>query len=465
MLVAVMAALAVPVFGQIKTYDYPEGEDGLTVMNDFTVTADGKKIKTYMCEVNPHRKVQRASWCQLEAESGALMTVVRRGVRIKEVAVRPLSKNIVHQQLNDSTVQFRLPRVKNNRSYALEVDINGDREHCLHVFVDGLERETYEAPPSDSKVGFNWKATNNHDVFVQNPRLIYFGPGIHKPHDLPSGEIKIPSGATVYIAPGAVVRARLIVDRVEDVRIIGRGVLLNPLRGVEITYSKRVLVDGLTVINPEHYTVYGGQSEDIIIRNLRSFSSKPWSDGIDMMSCKNVTVEDVFLRNNDDAFAFYNHRWWYWGDTENIHVRRATIFNDLAHPFNLGTHGDVRSEKGEQLHGVWIEDCDILSADCDGIMAVRCGDKNRVEDIHFNNIRIENVVKAALFNIQVYFSEKYNRAPGNYIRNVWVKDVQFNGDEKNLLPNTIKSYDAQRAVSDLHFENVSVNSKKVEVKY
>ena len=464
-LLIILCSIAQLCYAQVKTYDYPEDKEGLTPMNDFAVKADGQTIKTYMCEVNPNKKVQKASWCQFEAEKGAVLNVVKHGEKIENAVVRPLSKGIKHKVLNDSTIQFRIPAVKEHRGYALEVDINGDREHCLHIFVDGMETETYEAPDPDSKVDINWKTTNNHDVFVQNPRLIYFGPGIHKPHDLPSAEIKIPSGATVYIAPGAVVRARLIVDRAENVRIIGRGVLLNPLRGVEITYSKNVLVDGLTIINPQHYTIFGGQSENLTIRNVRSFSRHPWSDGVDLMCCKNVIVEDVFLRNNDDAFAFYNHRWWYWGGTENIRVRRATIFNDLAHPFNFGSHGDDRSENGELLHDVQVEDCDILSADCDGIMAVRSGDKNRVEDIHFTNIRIEDVVKAALFNIQVNFSEKYNRAPGNYIRDVWVKDVMFNGDESHLHQNTFKSYDAEHAISDLHFENVRVNGKKVEVKY
>ncbi len=460
----ILLAISQVCLAQVKTYDYPEGKEGLTPMNDFGVTADGQTVKTYMCEVSPHKRVQKASWCQFEAEQGAVMQVVKRGEKIKEAVVRPLSKSIKHKVVNDSTIQFRIPGVKDNQGYALEVDINGDREHCLHIFVDGREQETYEAPDPDSKVDINWKTMNNHDVFVQNPRLIYFGPGIHKPHDLPSAEIKIPSGATVYIAPGAVVRARLIVDRAENVRIIGRGVLLNPLRGVEITYSKNVLVDGLTVINPQHYTVFGGQSEDITVRNVRSFSRHPWSDGVDMMCCKNVTIEDVFLRNNDDAFAIYNHRWWYWGGSENFHIRRATIFNDLAHPFNLGSHGDDRTENGELLHDVWIEDCDILSADCDGALSISCGDKNRVEDIHFENIRIENVVGGAMCRFQVCFSAKYNRAPGNYIRDIWVKDVQYNGDEQKLRPNIIKNFDDDHAVSDLHFENIRVNGKKVEIK-
>lgn len=446
---------------QVKVYDYPEGKEGLIPMKTFEVTAEGTPIPTYRCEVNPHRRVQQASWCQFEALGRTRIKVVYHEGKIEQAVIRPASKGITYTQDNDSTIFFTVPQVRDNRSYALTVEINGDRQHNLHVFVDGPELQTFDAPSSDDPEAINWKTEQNHDVFVQNPHLIYFGPGVHKPHDLPSGEIKIPSHTTVYLAPGAVVRARLIVDHAEDVRILGRGVLLTPLRGVEITYSKNVLIDGLTVINPQHYTVFGGQSDSIVVRNLRSFSRHPWSDGIDMMCCNDVTIEDVFLRNNDDAIAIYNHRWWYWGGTRGWHVRRATIFSDLAHPFNIGSHGDDRSEEGELLHDVWIEDCDILSADGDGIMAVRSGDKNRVEDIHFSNIRIEDVVTTSLFNLRVDFSQKYNRAPGNYVRDVWFQNIHFNGDATNLKPDVIVNYDDSHAVSDLHFKDVFVNGKKV----
>ena len=62
------------------------------------------------------------------------------------------------------------------------------------------------------------------------------------------------------MAPGAVVKAKLWVDKAENVRIVGRGILDHPIRGIEITDSKNVVVDGITVINPDHYTVFGGGS-------------------------------------------------------------------------------------------------------------------------------------------------------------------------------------------------------------
>ena len=37
-----------------------------------------------------------------------------------------------------------------------------------------------------------------------------------------------------------------------------------PLRGIEVTYSKNVLVDGITIVNPDHYTVFGGETLSLI---------------------------------------------------------------------------------------------------------------------------------------------------------------------------------------------------------
>ena len=93
--------------------------------------------------------------------------------------------------------------------------------------------------------------------------VMYFGPGTHRPKDLPNNQIRIPSNTTVYLAPGAVVKAKLVVDKAENVRIIGRGIIDHAVRGIEITDSKNIWIDGITVVNPDHYTVFGGGSTGI----------------------------------------------------------------------------------------------------------------------------------------------------------------------------------------------------------
>ena len=113
------------------------------------------------------------------------------------------------------------------------------------------------------------------------------------------------------------------------------------------------------------------------------------------MCCRHVKIHNVFLRNSDDCIALYNHRWWYWGGSSDFDISRATLWCDWAHPVNIGTHGDDRSETGETLENVRIHDCDILFHVGDGMLTIGCGDKNTIRDVTYDSIRIEDVPKAA----------------------------------------------------------------------
>ena len=281
---------------------------------------------------------------------------------------------------------------------------------------------------------------------------------MHRSKDLPSAEIKIPSNCTVYLAPGAVVKARLIVDHAENVKIIGRGIIDHPLRGVEITFSKNVLVDGLTFLNPAHYTIFGGESTDIVIRNIKSISARSWSDGIDLMCCRRVHIENCFLRTSDDCIALYNHRWWYWGGSEDIEVCRCILWPDVAHPVNIGSHGDDRNPDGETLQRVNIHDCDILGDDADGLglLAINCGDNNHIRNIRFTRIRAEALRRCRPFDLRILQSPKYNRAPGCCIDSIAFEDIIIHPDvpDSCILPSRVEGME-EHPVGRYTLERVS----------
>lgn len=439
-----MVLLSLSMMGQVRIYPLPE-KDGPARMNDYEVSVcpagstHWQSVPTLRCDVNTRNR-QQASYAEFDMQGEVCVRVKRldgKEVTNANVAIRPHSKDIAYTVVDGTTIELRL-----TKSEYLSVEFDDDHLHNLHLFANPLFTEE----PDFSERTIIWQGENAQDVFVKEARLIYFAPGVHKPKDLPSEEIKIPSNCTVYLAPGAVVKARLIVDHAENVRIIGRGIIDHPLRGIEITFSKNVLVDGPTILNPKHYTVYGGQSEDITIRHLKAFSAMSWSDGIDLMCCRNVTIEDVFLRNSDDCIALYNHRWWYWGGTEGICVRRATLWADVAHPVNIGSHGDDRSDEGETLRDVLIEDCDVLYAKTNSVLNFSCGDKNWIRDITFRDIRVERVDSTALIGMAILFSAKYNRAPGNGIDYVTFENVRFTGDPAQLRPDFFRDYDATRRI-------------------
>ena len=409
-------------------------------------------VPVLRCDVDT-RKRQQAAFAEFDMSEPVLVRITnRRAERAAPVDVRPHSRRLQVTRQTDSTVVLRLDRPE-----YLSIEFGGERLRNLHLLVNAPLSEHHS--PAEPKA-IDWVAPNSQDVFVEGARLIYFGPGVHKPKDLPGEEIKIPSNCTVYLAPGAIVKARLIVDRAENVRIVGRGILDHPLRGIEITYSKNVLVDGITVLNPAHYTVFGGQSEHITIRNLKSFSARSWTDGIDLMCCRHVRVENCFLRTSDDCIALYNHRWWYWGGSEDFDISRCIFWPDVAHPVNIGTHGDDRAQQGEVLSGVRIHNCDILYGREQGLLAVQCGDQNIIRDVRFDSLRIEGVQQGRIFDLRVLFSPKYNRAPGNSIDDVHFSHITVDADtpDEHLMPSRVDDYDERHrvhnfTVSDVHLAN------------
>ncbi|MGM9734357.1 MAG: glycosyl hydrolase family 28 protein [Prevotella sp.] len=412
------------------------------------------KVPVLACEVNLAKRT-KSSFCEFDMGSQAIVRITSTADSIDmdkaEVMVRPQSRRIPKRVIDSKTIELQL----DSAAY-LSVEFNGDRMHNLHVFANPQLTEQHSA---DEKNAIDWRGKNAHDIFVKDASLIYFAPGVHRPKDLPATDIRIPSNCTVYLAPGAVVKARLIVDHAENVRIIGRGIVTGGVRGVEITHSRNVLVEGITFLNPQHYTVFGGDSRDITIRNIKSFSARSWSDGIDLMCCKDVTIDGVFMRNSDDCIALYNHRWWYWGGTSNVSVRKSTLWADVAHPINIGTHGDDRSETGETLEDISFDDCDILYARTNAAISVACGDKNHIRNIRFDNIRIEDIYSTALFGIKVIYSEKYNRAPGNSIDGIHLSNISYVGNERELRPSFITDYDSTHNVTNVTMYDIMVNGR------
>lgn len=428
---------------QAQLVTYPEGlRTGMPHNDDYTVRVrvaggEWKDLFEYNVQVDMD-KVQDASMVQFDMGSAVEVMIKKNNGTIREVDIRPQVTAVRYEQ-KKNVITFTL-----DRPQYLSVEFNGDRLHNLHLFANPTETETYSK---------------------EEKGVMYFGPGVHLPKDLPNNQIRIPSNTIVYLAPGAVVKAKLLVDKVENVRIIGRGILDHPVRGIEITDSRNILVDGITVVNPDHYTVFGGGSANVTIQNLKSFSCKGWSDGIDMMCCHDVIIDNVFMRNSDDCIALYNHRWNWWGGTSNVIVRNSILWADIAHPINIGGHGDPDSATGEEIENLTFRNIDILEHDEDdvlyqGCMAIDAGDKNKVKNILFEDIRVESIQEGRLFHINVRFNEKYDKQPGQSIDGVTFRNIIYNGTGEN--PSLIKGLDKERMVKNVTFENVVINGEKMK---
>jgi polygalacturonase len=196
----------------------------------------------------------------------------------KGILKRAKVRSVIKTRVEDSTVYFSLSEACN-----LSVEINKDIFHNLHLFANPID--TFHIVPTDKNV-------------------IYYAAGVH---DIDVLNIKL--NQIVFMADGALIRGSFTMTNVKNIRILGHGVIENSAKGITVDHSTNVVIDGLMMLNPKHYTVTVGQSNKVSIRNIKSFSCAGWGDGIDIFCSKDVAIEGAFMRNYDDCIAIYGHRW------------------------------------------------------------------------------------------------------------------------------------------------------------
>jgi hypothetical protein len=425
---------------ELVTYPAPKAVIYAMHNDDYTVRVrkpggTWQDLFEYKVKVDMDR-VQDASMVYFDFSGSVEISVRKNNGNVQSVRIRPAIHEIT-PAVNGNVINFLI-----TRPGKFSVEFDGDKLHNLHVFANPLE--TIRPNGNDSSV-------------------IYFGPGLHTPPEHSHGTFRIPSGKTVYIAGGAVVRGRLLCDSVKNIRITGRGVVDQPSRGVEITHSKNITVEGIIFVNPKHYTIYGGASRNLTIRNIKSFSSNGWSDGIDLMSCSDVVIEDVFMRNSDDCIAIYGHRWNFYGNARNISIMNSTLWADIAHPTNIGIHGNT-AIAGDTIENIIFRNIDILEQDEDdpeyqGCMAINAGDFNLVRNVRYENIRIDDFEEGQLLNLRIVYNKQYNTGPGRGIENIYFKDIYYTG--LNQFTSRIAGLDKDHCVKAVTFDNLRINGKLI----
>ena len=426
------------------TYPAPQEAE---LKDDFTVKvrqSGGKwqTIATYPVKVDEVKEarhhVKLASMSYFDFDGEVEVSVTAHKEEIETARIRPLSYGIT-PQVSRNTLTFKL-----NSPHNLSIEVNGDIFHNLHLFANPIDRN------NPLKPGMNPKKLK------KNRNLIYFGPGMHR---LPGDTLDVPSGKTVYIAGGAIVKGCIQVVNARDVKVFGRGEVHPEGRGagIRIINSRNIEVEG--VMTTQCPT---GGSDSVTIRSVKAISSYGWGDGMNVFASNNVLFDGVFCRNSDDCTTVYATRMGFKGGCKNITMQNSTLWADVAHPIFIGLHGDAEGQ--EVMENLNYINIDILDhkekqVDYQGCMAINVGDNNLVRNVRFENIRIEDFRQGQLVNLRIFFNKKYCAAPGRGIENVLFKDITYNGENAEL--SIIAGYNEERKVKDIRFENLRINGEVI----
>lgn len=433
-------------------------------------TDDWQELKAYRVKVDMH-DVRQASMAYFDFTGRVEVEITfPKFYTVYRADIRPLSLGI-RAQTEAKRVRFVLERPAN-----LSVEINKDRFHNLHLFAGAMEE-----PPDKSgenvlvvsgsleRPGVLGDNISRQLEEMPEGRTLYVEAGIYY-----IGECiwHLPSHTHIYLEGGAVLIGGLVLEQGEGLRISGRGILyladfarFSGINGIRLSHSRNVAIEGLIFINPPHYTVSMGGCDDVILRDLKSFSCEGWSDGLDMMSSRRVLAEGCFLRTSDDCVAIYGSRWDNYGGSSEITVRNMVLWADVAHPMMIGTHGDY-GHQGDILEDILFEEIDVLEhhefqPGYLGVMAINPGDKNLVRNVTWRNIRIEPFEHGRILDFQVKWNPDYNPAPGRGIQKVLVENVRvMSGDGEE--PSVIAGYSEEFFVRDVEIRDFYRDGRKAE---
>jgi hypothetical protein len=414
---------------------------GLTKSADFEVKVNGKAIFTEHFEIptpkEPNitdrernfvtrvydyiRDIQQVALARFPADHNATIEVILTNPG-GEYKVRPIRSGMTVEQTDKGHITIKMP----GPMYT-QIDVEGLPSLIL-------------IPEQDPGMDIDIKVAN----------VKYFPPGIHY-----AGEIKAESNQIIYIPAGAVVYGYIIGENCENLKIIGNGTLdtTNEERGrcIHFNNCSNVLVDGLMLRSSKiGWMVVPKFSRGITYRNLKILGFGTNNDGIDIVSCSDIVVENCYIRSTDDCIAIKTEKD---DGTENIKVRGCTM-NGYASSdgFTIGF------ETRNFVRHIEVSDCFIISAKGTGTsgghsgFSIVCDGPGPISDVLFDNIHIDEV-DYKNFELLITNGKHYvNMEPGS-INNVTIRNVHW---ARADMPFMIWGFGPQNKVQNITFENCSV---------
>jgi len=421
----------------VVTWALPADEPQST---DYQVLAGGKTAFVSTATV---LRGEPASFSSFDF-SGSVQVKISYSDTIRSFKILPASLGIQGKVVSGKLV-FTLTQPAN-----LTIEFNGSTEGALHLFANGLDLNA----PSAS-----------------DPNVIYFGPGVHE-----VAKLHPQSGQTIYLAPGAVVRAVIpddeqpveVVDNngvqekiyspfieaggMTNITVSGHGILdLSglPWHARKVMWfdsSSNILIEGITILDAPDWSVVLNQCTDVDIVNVKQISWRENGDGVDICNSQAVTVEDCFIRANDDCITVKTISPSPAMKAVNVLVQGNVLWNERARA--LG----ITSETMANILNVTFQDCDIIhdfseGGDCSAL-AILVSDSGTMSNIVFRNIRVEDS-KTKLIRCWIGADDWSQDDRRGHIKGVIFENISVTG---TLPLSEFYGYDATHLI-----ENVTIN--------
>jgi len=235
-------------------------------------------------------------------------------------------------------------------------------------------------------------------------------------------------------------------------RIFGEGHYIR-MNFIQFIDAKKILIEGVTVINSPMWEINPVLCKNITIRNLKITSHGPNNDGCNPESCSDVLIENCYFDTGDDCIAIKSGRE---EDGRKINIPSENII--IRNCRMKDGHGGVviGSEISGGCRNVFVENCTMDSPNLDRALRIKSNSLRGgiIENIYVRNVTVGQV-KQAVILVDFFYAEG---DVGNYapvVRNIFVENVTSTESQYALY---IKGYKRSPVsniyITDCHFNGV-----------
>ncbi len=418
----------------VVTYPAPQGE---ALSSEYEVQAEGQPVVVYAARVLDPPFAGKGydyggpySFANFDV-SGPVEVRITSKRSLRETVIRPEVPAIQLRHEGDNALVLSLPGPRK-----LSVEPAG-KQGPLLLFANPLE----EAPPPAATA----------------PRVVYFGPGVHK-----AGRITLTNGQTLYLAGGAVVKGGVMAEG-ENISIRGRGILdssdyewrKGPTPCVVNLRGTNLDINGITIRGASHWTIVPRDSRNVVVRNVKLCGGRVQNDdGINPCNSQDVLISDCFIRTDDDCVALKGLEF----SGPNSNVERITVENcvlwcDRARIFLLG-----HESRAPFMRDILLRNLDIIHFAMTPFL-FEPGEEMRLENVVVENVRLHGEGQNELLRLRPVVNQYMrNKVPG-HIRDIHFTDVAVTG-KPGLYAVQVSGADEQHAVTGVTFGRISIAGAK-----
>lgn len=230
-----------------------------------------------------------------------------------------------------------------------------------------------------------------------------------------------------------------------------------------IENSRGVLIDGITFKDSQFWNLHLYKCRQVQVRNSRfevpdDYKQAPSTDGIDLDSCQDVTVDGCTFSVTDDCIAAKGSKGPHaMDDKDSPPVERIRIRNCT---FKRGNGALTLGSEATVVRDIVVENCTVTDANALAVIKLRPDTPQHYEDIHFRNItlaatRSDNAI-IAMRPWSQYFDLKGEAPPQSVVR-----DISFEGIRGRMGTfGAMKPNPGQTSISDIRFKDVDVQLAK-----